>query len=115
MTTRDSFAVRIAPAAAWQRAIVAAGVLLLGAIAAGPAFPAEPAATTHTVVMKATSYAPQALTIKRGDTVVWVNEDPFPHTVTAPGPSTRRASLPAPRGSTSRAMPANMPIRAPFI
>jgi len=40
---------------------------------------------THTVVIKATSYAPAAVTVKRGDTVVWINEDPFPHTVTAAG------------------------------
>lgn len=89
MTTRHSICACTAPAAAWQRALVAASVLLLGAIAARPAFPAERVAvaraTTHTVVMKAVSYAPLALTIKRGDTVVWVNEDPFPHTVTAAG------------------------------
>lgn len=41
--------------------------------------------TTHTVVIKATSYTPQAVTARRGDTVVWINEDPFPHTVTAAG------------------------------
>lgn len=40
---------------------------------------------THTIVMQATSYAPGALTVKRGDTVVWVNKDPFPHTVTSAG------------------------------
>ena len=89
MTTRNSISAHTAAVVAWPRAIVAASVLLLGAIATGPAFPAERApakhATTHTVVMKATSYAPQALTIKRGDTVVFVNEDPFPHTVTAAG------------------------------
>ena len=39
---------------------------------------------THTVVIQATSYAPQVLTVQRGDTVVWINKDPFPHTVTAP-------------------------------
>lgn len=44
---------------------------------------AKPA--THTVVIKSTSYAPQVVTVKRGDTVVWINEDPFPHTVTAAG------------------------------
>ena len=33
---------------------------------------------THTVVIKATSYAPATVTVKRGDTVVWINEDPFP-------------------------------------
>ena len=26
---------------------------------------------------------PETLTVKRGDTAVWVNKDPFPHTVTA--------------------------------
>ena len=40
---------------------------------------------THTVVMKATSYAPLALTIRRGDSIVWINQDPFPHTVTSAG------------------------------
>lgn len=89
MTMRSSICARTAPVAAWQRAVVTSGVLLLGAITASPAFPAERVAaapaTTHTVVMKATSYAPLALTIKRGDTVVFVNEDPFPHTVTAAG------------------------------
>ena len=40
---------------------------------------------THTVVMKATSYAPLTLTIRRGDSVVWINQDPFPHTVTSAG------------------------------
>jgi plastocyanin len=43
------------------------------------------APVSHTVVMKATSYAPPALTVKLGDTVVWRNEDPFPHTATASG------------------------------
>jgi plastocyanin len=27
--------------------------------------------------------SPDTLTVKRGDTAVWVNKDPFPHTVTA--------------------------------
>ena len=40
---------------------------------------------THIVVIKATSYAPMTVTVKRGDTVVWINKDPFPHTVTATG------------------------------
>ncbi len=49
-----------------------------------PVFAAGKSAT-HTIVMQATSYAPQALVVKRGDTVVWVNKDPFPHTATAAG------------------------------
>ena len=63
-------------------ALVCAGGLLLcfepGALAAG-----KPA--THTVVIEAMRYAPGTLTVQRGDTVVWINQDPFPHTVTAKG------------------------------
>jgi plastocyanin len=54
------------------------------ALATGPALAAG-GPVTHTVVMQATSYAPQALTVKRGDTVVWINKDPYPHTATAKG------------------------------
>jgi plastocyanin len=42
-------------------------------------------AATHTVVIDGVSYSPATLTVKRGDTVTWVNKDPFPHTVTAKG------------------------------
>jgi len=56
------------------RNLVLALLLLGGSAAAG---------TTHVVVMDGVSYAPAALTVKRGDTVVWRNRDPFPHTVTA--------------------------------
>jgi plastocyanin len=30
-------------------------------------------------------YVPETLKIRRGDVVVWINKDPFPHTVTAAG------------------------------
>jgi plastocyanin len=63
-------------------AVVAARVLLRGALAACAALPAGRAAA-HTVVIEATGYKPLALEVKRGDTVVWVNKDPFPHTATA--------------------------------
>jgi len=49
-----------------------------GAIAAGKR-------VIHTVVIEGTNYVPATLTVKRGDTVVWINKDPFPHTVTAKG------------------------------
>jgi plastocyanin len=42
-------------------------------------------AATHTVVIDGLKYEPETLTVKRGETVVWVNKDPFPHTVTAKG------------------------------
>lgn len=47
------------------------------ALAAGP--------VTHSVVIEGVKFEPEALTVKRGETVVWVNKDPFPHTVTAKG------------------------------
>jgi plastocyanin len=41
------------------------------------------AATTYTVAIDGVAFAPATLTVKVGETVVWVNRDPFPHTVTS--------------------------------
>ena len=41
------------------------------------------APSTHTVAMEGTSFQPGDLKISVGDTVVWVNKDPFPHTATS--------------------------------
>jgi plastocyanin len=43
------------------------------------------AGANHTVVIEGVKFEPEALTVNRGDTIVWVNKDPFPHTVTAKG------------------------------
>src|SRR5215208_3718672 len=59
-----------------------AAIALVVAVVAGFAVPAA-AAKTHTVVMDGTRFIPETLTVKRGDRVVWVNKDPFPHTATA--------------------------------
>lgn len=66
--------IRPLPAAA----LIAAAAFLLAtaAQAAGPG-------TRHTVVMEGTRFDPPELTVRPGDTVVWVNRDLFPHTVTA--------------------------------
>jgi plastocyanin len=62
------------------RRIVAAALLgLAGATSLAAA------AATHTVVIEGLKESPAELTVKRGDTVTWVNKDPFPHTVTAKG------------------------------
>jgi len=37
----------------------------------------------HTVIMEGVQFSPQDLIVKAGDTVTWVNRDPFPHTATA--------------------------------
>jgi plastocyanin len=41
------------------------------------------AATTHTVVIDGTAFAPATVTVQQGDRVVWQNKDPFPHTATS--------------------------------
>ncbi len=55
---------------------------MLCSIGPGPAAPAA-TPTTHTVVMESVSFQPQVLTIRLGDSVVWLNKDPFPHTATS--------------------------------
>ena len=57
-------------------------MVLCVAAAAGFGIPAV-AAKTHTVAMDGTRFIPETLAVERGDRVVWVNKDPFPHTATA--------------------------------
>ena len=64
----------------WAALIGAAAFLCLATAAVGTA-----AAATHTVVIEGVKFEPESLTVNRGDTIVWVNKDPFPHTVTAKG------------------------------
>ena len=52
------------------------------------------APATHKVSMEAVSFAPATLTVNRGDSIVWINEDPFPHTATADGGFDSRALAP---------------------
>jgi plastocyanin len=56
--------------------------LVLGGIGAGAAGCTAPP-VTHTVVIDGTAFQPAALTVKAGDSIVWINKDPFPHTVTS--------------------------------
>jgi plastocyanin len=69
-----------------QRKRIAAA--LLGALAfllRAPAVGAADGTATQTVLIEAVTYKPGSLTVKRGDRIKWINKDPFPHTVTAPG------------------------------
>jgi plastocyanin len=61
-----------------------AGIAFLAAAAVGFAGPVL-AFDTHTIAMDGTRFVPETVTLKRGDRVVWVNKDPFPHTATAAG------------------------------
>ena len=66
----------------WFFIVVAAGAAAgMGPAVSAPA--ARSSATTHTVVIEAMRFDPQELTVEVGERIVWVNRDPFPHTVTA--------------------------------
>ncbi len=62
-------------------AVLVIAVVLAGA--AGTGFAADAAPATHTVLIDGTRFEPETLTVRAGDTVIWINNDPFPHTATA--------------------------------
>jgi plastocyanin len=64
-----------------NRAAYALALALLLAPAFGPAAGAAP--SVHTIVIDGMRFIPQTVEVKAGDTVVWRNRDPFPHTATA--------------------------------
>lgn len=70
-----------------------AGIAFLVAAAVGIADPVL-AADMHTIAMDGTRFVPETVTVKRGDRVVWVNRDPFPHTATAAGVFDSRSMAP---------------------
>jgi plastocyanin len=49
----------------------------------GPGAAAPPRPVTHTVTMEAVAFTPPVITVKAGDSIVWINKDPFPHSVAA--------------------------------
>jgi plastocyanin len=61
--------------------LVAASGLL--SCSSDPGAAAHPQPATHTVTMEAVAFKPDVLTVKVGDSVIWVNKDPFPHTATS--------------------------------
>ena len=62
--------------------VVAALGLLSGSSSPGAAADA-PRPATHTVTIEGMSFQPAILTVRTGDSVVWVNKDWFPHTATS--------------------------------
>jgi plastocyanin len=71
------------------RAGLATGLAVATLVAAGQALTADAGASAHaalrtrTVVIENLRFVPETLEVRRGDTVVWVNRDLVPHTVTA--------------------------------
>jgi len=37
----------------------------------------------HTATIEAVQFQPATIEVKRGDSIVWINKDPFPHSVTS--------------------------------
>jgi plastocyanin len=60
---------------------VVLGMLFWSASPSAAADTSKP--TTHTVTIEGTSFLPAVLTVRKGDSVVWINKDPFPHTATS--------------------------------
>ncbi len=58
-------------------------ILAVCMLSAGWMMAVSAAAATHTIVMEGVAFTPEKVTVRQGDTVVWVNRDPFPHTATA--------------------------------
>lgn len=46
---------------------------------------AQGKAHVHTVVIEAMRFSPETVEVRAGDTIVWKNKDPFPHTATVEG------------------------------
>jgi plastocyanin len=67
----------------WQ--LLAGGAAALALASAGaPAPAATPSkSAVHTVTIEEMQYRPSSLAVAVGDRIVWVNHDPFPHTVTS--------------------------------
>ncbi|MEN6349405.1 MAG: cupredoxin family copper-binding protein [Syntrophomonas sp.] len=62
--------------------IIILAVLFTGCASYTPVNQAAPAAGANTVVIENFAFTPAAITVKKGDTVTWVNRDSAPHTAT---------------------------------
>jgi plastocyanin len=60
-------------------ALAAIGVLTLPAATRST----NPAPQRHTIEIQGMKFHPEALEVRRGDTVVWINRDMVPHTATS--------------------------------
>ncbi len=63
----------------WPLCVALVSLLACGR---GPAIPPPSPAATHTITIEGMRFAPEALTVRPGDTVVWLNKDLFAHTAT---------------------------------
>lgn len=74
----ESAPVNLTTTTAFRRSAGRAGAVLLLLAGCGGAPP-----RAHSVAIRGFQYLPATLTVAKGDTVVWSNEDIVPHTATA--------------------------------
>lgn len=74
--------------------LAAAGLLLVG-VSLTVAAEERTGPRRHTVTIEGNAFRPDDLTVDRGDTVVWVNRDFYPHTATATEGSFDSGAIPA--------------------
>ncbi len=91
---------------------IAIGSLVLAASVAQP----DSGGTTHVVVIENLQFHPQTLKVHRGERVIWVNKDFFPHTVTASSRAFDSKSIAASASWTYvvTAKPGEYPYRCTF-
>ena len=90
-----------------------AGCALALLAAFAPAAQAAPA--VHTIVIDGMRFIPHTLEVKAGDTVVWRNKDPFPHTATATAAGNGGPSSPAIAAGASWRYKAARPGAYPYL
>jgi plastocyanin len=66
-----------------RRAVRAVCSWTIALAGAGLVLPAPAAAASYPVTIEAMSFSPPLVEARVGDTIVWTNKDPFPHTATA--------------------------------
>jgi plastocyanin len=71
--------------------LVAAALLCSAVVAAAPTH----RGATHTITIENMAYSPASLVVHRGDRIVWVNKDLFPHTSSATNGSFDSGSIDA--------------------
>lgn len=69
--------------AGWQCQPMASVLLFCACAGTVLGVDADAQPVSHTVVIEAMKFSPEVIEVHAGDTIVWVNKDAFPHTVTA--------------------------------
>ncbi len=71
-----------------------AGLILCG-MGRAAAADEPPAPQRHAVTIEGNAFTPETLTVSAGDTIVWANQDFYPHTVTEKSSRFDSSAIPA--------------------